>query len=261
MHPDRTRSHDSAGLKRCSACGEEKQAAAFYASRGRLSSYCKDCQRQASRLAYRRHHQDPAVHAADRTDWAGAGRAAAGRGRGRPRRRPGGHRHLGPPRPSSRPGRSRAAGGGRGPLAQAPPAPSRLAGRPTLDRGPPAAAAPVQGPGGAGRTGAPAMTEQISQAQRRRTTRSTTITTATSAAIQTSTQIHSGPGMAHSFPAALLPGGMVSQRPSGGCGRGTTSTRLRRCRAGTPTASGGPVGPGRAWPGATGRPGRARSRA
>ena len=63
MHPDRTRSHDSAGLKRCSACGEEKQAAAFYASRGRLSSYCKDCQRQASRLAYRRRRQDPAARA------------------------------------------------------------------------------------------------------------------------------------------------------------------------------------------------------
>ena len=40
MHPDRTRSHDPAEPKRCSACGEEKRAADFYVSRGRLSSYC-----------------------------------------------------------------------------------------------------------------------------------------------------------------------------------------------------------------------------
>jgi hypothetical protein len=63
MHPDRTRSTGPAGLKRCSACGEERRAAAFYVSRGRLSSYCKDCQRQASRLAYRRRRQDPAARA------------------------------------------------------------------------------------------------------------------------------------------------------------------------------------------------------
>jgi hypothetical protein len=62
MHPDRTRSTDPAEPKRCSACGE-KRAADFYVSRGRLSSYCKDCQRQASRLAYRRRRQDPAVRA------------------------------------------------------------------------------------------------------------------------------------------------------------------------------------------------------
>jgi hypothetical protein len=31
----------------------------FYVTGGRLSSYCKDCQRQASRLAYRRRRQDP----------------------------------------------------------------------------------------------------------------------------------------------------------------------------------------------------------
>jgi hypothetical protein len=49
MHPDRTRSHDPAGLKPCSVCGEEKRAADFYESGGRISSYCKDCQRQASR--------------------------------------------------------------------------------------------------------------------------------------------------------------------------------------------------------------------
>ena len=63
MHPDRTRSYDPAGLKRCSACGEEKRAADFYESGGRLSSYCKDCQRQASQRAYRRRRQDPAARA------------------------------------------------------------------------------------------------------------------------------------------------------------------------------------------------------
>jgi hypothetical protein len=63
MHPDRTRSTDSAEPKRCSACGKEKRAADFYVSRGRLSSYCKDCQRQASRLAYRRRRRDPAARA------------------------------------------------------------------------------------------------------------------------------------------------------------------------------------------------------
>ena len=63
MHPDRTRSHDPAGLKRCSACGEEKRAADFYESGGRLSSYCKDCQRQASRRAYRRRRHDPTARA------------------------------------------------------------------------------------------------------------------------------------------------------------------------------------------------------
>jgi hypothetical protein len=49
------------------------------------------------------------------------------------------------------------------------------------------------------------MTDQHSQAQRRRTSRSTTITTATSAAIQTSTQIHSGM-------VRLLPSGSVAER-------------------------------------------------
>jgi recombinational DNA repair protein (RecF pathway) len=63
MRLDRTRSTDPAELKRCSACGEEKQVADFYVSRGRLSSYCKDCHCQASRLAYRRRRQDPAARA------------------------------------------------------------------------------------------------------------------------------------------------------------------------------------------------------
>ena len=61
MQPDRTRSHDPAASerKRCSACGEAKPAVDFYVTGGRLFSYCKDCQRQASRLAYRRRRQDP----------------------------------------------------------------------------------------------------------------------------------------------------------------------------------------------------------
>ena len=65
MQHDRTRSSDPArlALKRCSACAEVKRAEAFYESRGRLSSYCKDCQRRASRLAYRRRRQDPDQHA------------------------------------------------------------------------------------------------------------------------------------------------------------------------------------------------------
>jgi hypothetical protein len=46
-------------LKRCSACAQVKRAEDFYQSRGRLSSYCKGCQRQASQLAYRRRRQDP----------------------------------------------------------------------------------------------------------------------------------------------------------------------------------------------------------
>jgi recombinational DNA repair protein (RecF pathway) len=63
MHPDRTRSTAPVEPKRCSACGEEKRAADFYVSRGRLSSYCKDCQRQASRLAYPPSPEDPAAQA------------------------------------------------------------------------------------------------------------------------------------------------------------------------------------------------------
>jgi hypothetical protein len=64
MHRDRT-THDPARLelKRCSACTEVKRAEDFYLSRGRLSSYCKGCQRQASRIAYRRRRQDPAARA------------------------------------------------------------------------------------------------------------------------------------------------------------------------------------------------------
>ena len=46
--------------KRCSACGETKPASEFYVSRGRLSSYCKRCQRRVSNDAYRRRRQDAA---------------------------------------------------------------------------------------------------------------------------------------------------------------------------------------------------------
>jgi hypothetical protein len=46
--------------KGCSACGEIKPASAFYVSRGRLSSYCKTCQRRVSNDAYRRRRQDAA---------------------------------------------------------------------------------------------------------------------------------------------------------------------------------------------------------
>jgi hypothetical protein len=46
--------------KGCSACGESKPANDFYVSRGRLSSYCKRCQRRISNDAYRRRRQDAA---------------------------------------------------------------------------------------------------------------------------------------------------------------------------------------------------------
>ena len=46
--------------KGCSACGETKPASDFYVSRGRLSSYCKRCQRRISNEAYRRRRQDAA---------------------------------------------------------------------------------------------------------------------------------------------------------------------------------------------------------
>ena len=46
--------------KGCSACGETKPASDFYVSRGRLSSYCKRCQRRISNDAYRRRRQNAA---------------------------------------------------------------------------------------------------------------------------------------------------------------------------------------------------------
>jgi recombinational DNA repair protein (RecF pathway) len=64
MQRDRTtRDPARPELKRCSACAEVKRAEDFYVSHGRLSSYCKDCQRQASRSAYRRRRQNPATRA------------------------------------------------------------------------------------------------------------------------------------------------------------------------------------------------------
>jgi hypothetical protein len=61
MQHDRTSLRGPArlDLKRCSACAKVKRAEDFYQSRGRLSSYCKDCQRRASKLAYRRRRQHP----------------------------------------------------------------------------------------------------------------------------------------------------------------------------------------------------------
>jgi hypothetical protein len=44
--------------KGCPACGKTKPADDFYVSRGRLSSYCKSCQRRISNDAYRRRRQD-----------------------------------------------------------------------------------------------------------------------------------------------------------------------------------------------------------
>jgi hypothetical protein len=40
-----------------------KPAGDFYVSRGRLSTYCKACQRVASRQSYHRRRQDPALAA------------------------------------------------------------------------------------------------------------------------------------------------------------------------------------------------------
>jgi hypothetical protein len=61
MQHDPTSLRDPArlDLKRCSACAQVKRAEDFYQSRGRLSSYCKDCQRRASQLAYRRRRENP----------------------------------------------------------------------------------------------------------------------------------------------------------------------------------------------------------
>jgi|GEM_PF-2799797 len=40
--------------KRCPACQQVKPCTAFFTTPGGLSSYCRDCQRAASRLASRR---------------------------------------------------------------------------------------------------------------------------------------------------------------------------------------------------------------
>ena len=47
--------------KRCPTCAVTKPAGDFYVSRGRLSTYCKACQRVASRQSYHRRRRDPAL--------------------------------------------------------------------------------------------------------------------------------------------------------------------------------------------------------
>jgi hypothetical protein len=62
MHPDRTAVVPRRpSTKRCAACDTTKPTGDFDASRRRLSSYCKSCQRQVSRDAYRRRRQDTAA--------------------------------------------------------------------------------------------------------------------------------------------------------------------------------------------------------
>jgi hypothetical protein len=49
-------------IKRCPRCGRVRAAAEFYWRRsGRLSSYCKACQRAAARAARQRRRQDLAA--------------------------------------------------------------------------------------------------------------------------------------------------------------------------------------------------------
>lgn len=61
MHPDRTPvAPRRPASKGCPACGTIKPADDFYVSRGRLSSYCKRCQRRVSNDAYRCRRQDAA---------------------------------------------------------------------------------------------------------------------------------------------------------------------------------------------------------
>jgi recombinational DNA repair protein (RecF pathway) len=49
-------------VKRCPRCGRVRAAAEFYRRRsGRLSSYCRSCQRAAARAARQRRRQDLAA--------------------------------------------------------------------------------------------------------------------------------------------------------------------------------------------------------
>jgi hypothetical protein len=49
-------------VKRCPRCGRVRAAGEFYRRRsGRLSSYCRSCQRAAARMAAQRRRQDPAA--------------------------------------------------------------------------------------------------------------------------------------------------------------------------------------------------------
>jgi hypothetical protein len=49
--------------KRCVACCTTKSADQFYVSHGRLSAYCKACQRAKSTAAYRRRRSEPTERA------------------------------------------------------------------------------------------------------------------------------------------------------------------------------------------------------
>jgi hypothetical protein len=73
-------------VKRCPRCGRVRAAGEFYRRRsGRLSSYCKSCQRAAAHLARQRRRQDL---------------TAAKQLRAVDRARQCRHRHLGGPGPS-----------------------------------------------------------------------------------------------------------------------------------------------------------------
>jgi hypothetical protein len=49
-------------VKRCPGCGRVRPTGEFYWRRiGRLSSYCRSCQRAAARAARQRRRQDPAA--------------------------------------------------------------------------------------------------------------------------------------------------------------------------------------------------------
>jgi hypothetical protein len=49
-------------VKRCPRCGRVRPAGEFYRRRsGRLSSFCRACQRAAARLARQRRRQDPSA--------------------------------------------------------------------------------------------------------------------------------------------------------------------------------------------------------
>jgi hypothetical protein len=61
MHQHATPAAPARTAKRCPACETTKPADQFYVSRSRLSTYCKACQRAASRLSYHRRRQDPAL--------------------------------------------------------------------------------------------------------------------------------------------------------------------------------------------------------
>ena len=61
--PHRAPTAPARTAKRCPTCQVTKPAGDFYVSRGRLSTYCKACQRVASRQSYHRRRQDPALAA------------------------------------------------------------------------------------------------------------------------------------------------------------------------------------------------------